>query len=226
MTKTEARARIEEFGIIPAVRVSSAADVQFAAEAITGAGIPILEITMTVPDAIHVIFELTENRPDIVVGAGSILDAKTARLCIDAGASFITSTGLDLDVVRAAEEKDVLTFPGVLTPTEIIAAIKAGSDMVKIFPCSQVGGPGYIRALKRPFPQVPMIASGGVNQQTAADFILAGCAAVGIGHELIPLPAIRKRQRDWIEELGRRFLNIVKQARNQLQTNREARVSH
>jgi 2-dehydro-3-deoxyphosphogluconate aldolase/(4S)-4-hydroxy-2-oxoglutarate aldolase len=224
MTKLEVRARIEEFGIIPAVRVSNAADVMFAAETITSAGIPILEITMTVPDAVHVIHDLTRSQPDIVVGAGSILDAKTANLCIEAGASFITSTGFDADVVKAAQEKDVLIFPGVLTPTEIIAALKAGSDIVKIFPCSQVGGPSYIRALKRPFPQVPMIASGGVDQQTVADFILAGAVAVGIGHELIPLPAIRKRQRDWIEELARRFLNLVKQARAQIHTNRVARV--
>jgi 2-dehydro-3-deoxyphosphogluconate aldolase/(4S)-4-hydroxy-2-oxoglutarate aldolase len=224
MTKQEVRSQIEEFGIIPAVRVSTAADVLFAAETITRAGIPILEITMTVPDAIHVIFELTQSRPDIVVGAGSILDAKTARLCIEAGAHFLTSTGLDLDVMKTATEKDVLIFPGVLTPTEIIAAVKAGSDLVKIFPCAQVGGPGYIRAMKKPFPQVPMIASGGVNQQTAAEFILAGCAAIGIGHELIPLQAIRKRQRDWIEELARRFVNIVKQARTQLQSNHAVRA--
>jgi 2-dehydro-3-deoxyphosphogluconate aldolase/(4S)-4-hydroxy-2-oxoglutarate aldolase len=224
MNKQEVRARIEEFGIVPSVRVSTADDVMFAAETIAEAGIPILEVTMTVPDAIHVIYELTQSRSDIVVGAGSILDARTARMCIEAGASFITSTGLDLEVVQAAEDKGVLIFPGVLTPTEIMAAIKAGSDLVKIFPCAQVGGPGYIRALKRPFPQVPMIASGGVNQQTAAEFILAGCAAIGIGHELIPLPAIRKRQRDWIEELARRFLNIVKQARNQLHSNHAARA--
>jgi 2-dehydro-3-deoxyphosphogluconate aldolase/(4S)-4-hydroxy-2-oxoglutarate aldolase len=226
MTKQEARSHIEEFGIIPSVRVSTEDDVMFAADTITMAGIPILEITMTVPDAIHVIYQLTQQRPEIVVGAGSILDAKTARMCIEAGASFITSTGLDIDVVKAAEEKEVLCFPGVLTPTEIIAAMKAGSDLVKIFPCAQMGGPAYIRALKRPFPHIPMIASGGVNQQTASEFILAGCAAVGIGHELIPLPAIRKRQQDWIVELARRFLSIVKQARNQLQSNHVVRAPH
>ncbi len=224
MNKQEVRARIEEFGIIPAVRVSSADDVMFVAETISGAGIPIIEITMTVPDAAHVIQDLTRNHPDILVGAGSILDAGTAQLCMKAGACFITSTGFDPDVVKAALDQDVLVFPGVLTPSEIIAALKAGSDMVKLFPCSQVGGPSYIRALKRPFPQVPMIAAGGVDQQTVADFILAGALAVGIGHELIPQPAIRKRQKDWIEELARRFIQLVKQARLQMHNHRAARA--
>jgi 2-dehydro-3-deoxyphosphogluconate aldolase/(4S)-4-hydroxy-2-oxoglutarate aldolase len=217
MTREEVRARIESIGIVPAIRVGSAADALFAAEAVAANGIPIVEVTMTVPGALRVISELARHSPAIVVGAGSILDIETARGCIQAGAQFLTSTGLDSDVVRLALEQQIVVFPGVLTPTEIMAARKAGPDFVKVFPCAQAGGPAYIRALRGPFPQMRMIASGGVNQQTAAEFILAGAVAVGIGSELIPREAIQRRQEHWIGELARRFLAMVKEAREQMQ---------
>jgi 2-dehydro-3-deoxyphosphogluconate aldolase / (4S)-4-hydroxy-2-oxoglutarate aldolase len=215
MTREEVRAQIEKIGIVPAIRVGSAAEALFAAEAVAANGIPIVEVTMTVPGAFQVISELARHIPSITVGAGSILDVETARHCVDAGASFLTSTGLDLDVVRVALEQQIVVFPGALTPTEIMSAWKAGPDFVKIFPCAQAGGPAYIRALRGPFPQVPFIASGGVNQQTIADFILAGARAVGIGSELIPHEAIDRRQPHWIGELARRFLTMVKDARAQ-----------
>jgi 2-dehydro-3-deoxyphosphogluconate aldolase / (4S)-4-hydroxy-2-oxoglutarate aldolase len=215
MTREEVRAQIETIGIVPAIRVGSAADALFAAEAVAANGIPIVEVTMTVPGALEVISELAQHSPSIIVGAGSILDAETALRCVDAGASFLTSTGLDLDMVRLALERQTVVFPGALTPTEIMSAWKAGPDFVKVFPCAQAGGPAYIRALHAPFPQVPFIASGGVNQQTIAEFILAGARAVGIGSELIPHEAIRRRQEHWIGELARRFLAMVKDAREQ-----------
>jgi 2-dehydro-3-deoxyphosphogluconate aldolase/(4S)-4-hydroxy-2-oxoglutarate aldolase len=194
--------------------VSSAADARFAAETVNRAGIPVAEITMTVPGAIGVITGLTRSIPEMIVGAGTVLDIETAKRCLDAGAKFITSPGLILEVVEFAAKNEVVVFPGALTPTEIITAWKAGADFVKIFPCGQVGGDSYIRALKAPLPQVPLIASGGVNQQTALNFILAGAAALGIGGELIPRESVQQRQEDRILELARRFRKLVKEARS------------
>jgi len=213
MKKNEVRFRIEEIGIIPAVRLSSAEDALFAVEAVASGGIPIVEVTMTVPGALEVIENLAHNRPEVIVGAGTVLDIEAARRCLGAGAKFLTSTGLDLEMVDFAVKQEVVVFPGVLTPTEVIMASKAGADFVKIFPCSQLGGPAYIKALKAPFPQVPLIASGGVNQRTAADFIVAGAVAVGIGGDLIQPDAIKCRERDWIRELAHRFVHLVRDAR-------------
>ncbi len=216
MTRDQVRSRIQEIGIIPAIRVSSAEDALFAAETISDSGIPIVELTMTVPGAIDAIAHLSRNSPEVIVGAGTVWDIETARRCLDAGAKFLTSTGLDLGVVEFAVKENVAVFPGALTPSEVMMAWKAGADLVKVFPCSQVGGVSYIRTLKAPFPQVPLIASGGVNQETAADFILAGAVALGIGGDLIPQKAIAQRQPHRIRELARRYLGMVKEARDQL----------
>ncbi|HTS57665.1 MAG TPA: bifunctional 4-hydroxy-2-oxoglutarate aldolase/2-dehydro-3-deoxy-phosphogluconate aldolase [Terriglobales bacterium] len=213
MKKAEVRARIEEIGIIPGIRVSTPERARFAAEAVNRSGIPIAEITMTVPGAIDVIAHLAKNLPEMVVGAGTVLDAEMARRCLDAGATFLTSTGLVTEVVEFALKNDVVVFPGAMTPTEVIEAWKTGADFVKIFPCGPLGGPAYIRALKLPFPQVPLIATGGVNQQTAGNFIRNGATALGIGAELINpegLPLMREEQ---IRELARRYLAMVKAAR-------------
>jgi len=216
VTKEQVRAQIEEVGIIPAIRVSSAADAVFAAEAVRDAGIPIVEITMTVPGAVNVIRELARQDSGIIVGAGTVLYEETARRCVDAGAAFLTTTGLEIDIVRFAIGRNVLVFPGALTPTEVLAAHKSGCDFVKIFPCFANGGPAYIKALKLPFPEIPMIASGGVDQQNAADFILAGAVALGIGRHLVHPDAIKKRQHGWIQELSRRYLAMVAEARAEL----------
>lgn len=216
MKREEVTARIHEIGIIPSVRVSSAEEAKFAAEAVMRAGIPIAEITMTVPGAIDVISFLAKTIPQMVVGAGTLMDVETAHRCLDAGARFLTSPGLVVEVVEFARKHEVAALPGALTPTEVIAAWKAGADFVKIFPCGQVGGDRYIRALKAPFPHVPLIASGGVNQQTAGHFILAGAAAIGVGSELIPREALHHKQEERIHELGRRFLAMVKDARRRM----------
>jgi 2-dehydro-3-deoxyphosphogluconate aldolase/(4S)-4-hydroxy-2-oxoglutarate aldolase len=213
MTKEKVQARIEEIGVIPSVRLSSAEDAQFAAEAVCSAGIPIVEVTMTVPGAIDVIANLVKSNHDLIVGAGTVFDSETARRCLDAGVTFLTSTGLDLEIVELAHKEKVLVFPGVLTPTEINTAFKAGCQVVKVFPCAQMGGAGYIRALQAPFPHVSMIASGGVTQQNAAEFIRAGAIAIGVGQHLIPQKAIDRRESDWIRELARRFVAIVKEVR-------------
>jgi 2-dehydro-3-deoxyphosphogluconate aldolase / (4S)-4-hydroxy-2-oxoglutarate aldolase len=215
VTKADVRARIEEIGIIPAIRVSSADDALFAADAVAEGGIPIMEITITVPGAIDVIRRLAQDSSTIQ-GAGTVLDLGWARRCVDAGAQFLTSPGFDPKIVEFAAHEKILVFPGALTPSDVMAAAKAGADLVKVFPCAQVGGPSYIRALKSPFPEVPLIASGGVNQETAADFILAGATALGIGRDLIHQDAIQRRDVGWIRELSRRYLHKVKQARLQL----------
>lgn len=213
MTKEEARARIEEIGIIPAIRFSSAEDARFAAEAIYRAGLPVAEITMTVPGALDLIASLARDFPDMVVGAGTVLDADTARRCVEAGARFITSTGMDASVVGLAVEEGTLVLPGALTPTEIINAWKAGADFVKVFPCAPLGGDSYIRALKTALPQIRLIAGGGVQQHTAGNYIIAGASAIGVGKELFTHEAIRLRKAEWILELAHRFMGIVKHAR-------------
>ena len=215
MTKAEVKARIHELGIVPAIRVSSEEDALFAAEAVSSGGIAIVEVTTTVPNALEVIALLREKRAEMVVGAGTVLDTATAERAIAAGAHFLTSPNFDSKVMAVGQKAGVTVIPGALTPTEICDAWKAGADFVKVFPCGQMGGPHYIRALRGPFPEVPLIAAGGVTQQTAGDHIRAGAAALGIGTELIPHEAIKLRQPDWIQELAHRFLGMVKAARVQ-----------
>ena len=214
MTREAIRAGIAEIGVIPAVRLTSSEDARFAAEAIYSSGIPIVEVTMTVPGAVAVISQLAKQNSALIVGAGTVLDVETAQLCLDAGVAFLTTPGLDLEIVNFAVKHGTVVFPGAMTPGEIMAASRAGSDFVKIFPCAQLGGPSYIRALKAPFPKVQLIASGGVNQENATDFIRAGAVALGIGRDLIHPDAIKRREDGWIRELSRRYLSMVKQARN------------
>lgn len=216
MNKEHVHARIDEIGIIPAVRLHSAEHARYAAEALHRAGIPIAEITMTVPGALEVISALARDLPGMIVGAGTVLDVETAQRCVEAGAKFLTSTGFVAEVVAFARNKGVLVIPGALTPSEVIQAWKAGSDFVKIFPCGPLGGENYIRALKAPFPQVSMVAAGGVNQQTALGYILAGASALGVGGELIPSEALQQRQEERLHELARRFLAKVKEGRSRL----------
>jgi 2-dehydro-3-deoxyphosphogluconate aldolase/(4S)-4-hydroxy-2-oxoglutarate aldolase len=217
MKKEEVCALITKVGIIPAIRVLSGDDAHFAAEAITHGGIPIVEITMTVPGAVELIAHLVRYHPKMIVGAGTVLDTDTARQCVDAGASFLTAPGFDLAIVEFAAKENIAVLPGALTPTEILAAWRAGSDFVKVFPCAQVGGDKYIKAVKGSFPQIPLIAAGGVNQQTAASFILSGAAAVGVGKELIPTEAIECKQSERIRELALRFSKLIKDARDQIE---------
>src|SRR5277367_240542 len=216
MNRKEVRTRIEKIGIVPAVRVSEMELGLFAAETVYDAGIPIAEITMTVPGAVQIVAQLASKYPDFVVGAGTVLSVETAKQCLDAGACFLSGPGLVPEVVEFALKNDVAIIPGALTPSEVIAAWKAGVDLVKIFPCAPFGGHKYIRALKGPLPQIPLIASGGVDQVTAPKFILAGASALGIGAELLPLEALQLREETWIHELARRFIGMVHDARAQL----------
>jgi 2-dehydro-3-deoxyphosphogluconate aldolase/(4S)-4-hydroxy-2-oxoglutarate aldolase len=213
MNRAEVHALIEQTGVIPAIRVSTPEDALFAAEAVASGGIPIVEITMTVPGAVEVISHQKQHAPGLLVGAGTVWDNQTAQRCLGAGADFLTSTGLDLPLVEFANQHLMVIIPGALTPTEVMAAWKAGVDFVKVFPVAELGGPVYIKALKAPFPQIPLIASGGVNELNLADFFEAGATAVGIGGHLVPKKAIELKQARRIRELASRCRNIVLEAR-------------
>jgi len=215
MQSKEVAKRIDEIGIVPCVRAKSPDQVRFAAETLYAAGIPVLEVPLTVPKALEAIEDLARRHPDLIVGAGTVLDEQEAQRAIGAGARFITSPGFVPGVVATARQADVCVFPGALTPSEIVAAWKAGADFVKIFPAATAGGPHYIRALETPLPQIPLIVTGGVNQLTAFDYILAGARAIGVGGELLPKEALQQHQADRIHELARRFLLMVKEARAQ-----------
>jgi len=216
VNRAEVRARIEEIGIVPAVRVSSEHVARFAAEAVARGGIPIVEIEMTVPGATDVIGYLVKHIPDMIVGAGSVYEVETARRCIGAGATFLTTDGLDLSIVEFANKEEIAVWPAALTPTEIITAWKAGPDFVKVFPCAPVGGDSYIRIIKKALMHVPLIAAGGVNQQTAQKFIVAGASALGVGGDLIPEDALRRKESERIRELAQRFVRFVTEGRKKL----------
>jgi len=222
--KHEVRAWIEETGIVAAIRVYSADDAIFAAEAVAAGGIPVVEITLTVPQPTKVISHLVENHPQLVVGAGGVTHRTAALQCLEAGAQFLTSDGFHPAVIEFAVQQEVVVFPGALSPTEVLAAWGANADFVKVVPCAQIGGEAYIGSLHRMYPHIPLIASGGVTQQNASGFVLAGAIALGVGRELMPEEAIRLRQLDRIGELARRFLTFVKNGRAHLAARKAGRT--
>ncbi len=224
MKKDEVCKRIKEIAIIPAIKVSSGNDAHFAAEAITRGGIPIVEINMTVPGAVELISHLVRSNPKLIVGAGTVLDTETARKCVDVGAAFLTAPSFNPTMVGFAAKEKIAVLPGALTPTEVVTAWSAGADFIKVFPCAQVGGDRYIKALNESLPEILLVAAGGVNQQTAANFILSGATAIGVGTELIPTEAIERRQSERIQELARRFTKVVKEARKQIEAWKESLV--
>jgi 2-dehydro-3-deoxyphosphogluconate aldolase / (4S)-4-hydroxy-2-oxoglutarate aldolase len=219
MDKQKVRERIIEIGIVPVVRASSSREARIAADAVCEGGIPIVEITMTVPGAVEVIRQLMKSSSgDVLVGAGTVINAEAARRCLDAGAQFLVSPGLNTQVIGLAAAEEKLMMAGALTPTEVITAWEAGSDFVKVFPCGQVGGAKYIKALRGPLPQVPLVPTGGVNLNTAAEFIEAGAAALGVGGELVQAEALKSNKPEVIVENARKFLAIVKEARARMTT--------
>jgi 2-dehydro-3-deoxyphosphogluconate aldolase / (4S)-4-hydroxy-2-oxoglutarate aldolase len=216
MTKQEVRAWIEDTGVIAAVRERSKENALFAAEAVFQGGIPVVEIALTVPQATTVISQLVKDIPGIVVGAGSVTRPDAALQSLDAGAQFLTSDGFHPAVIEFAAKKNVVVIPGTLTPTEVISAWETNADFVKVVPCAQLGGPSYIASLHAMFPDIPLIASGGVDQLTASKLVLAGAIALGVGRELIPREAVQQRQAARIGELARRFLDFVKSGKAHL----------
>ncbi|MEO7674724.1 MAG: bifunctional 2-keto-4-hydroxyglutarate aldolase/2-keto-3-deoxy-6-phosphogluconate aldolase [Pyrinomonadaceae bacterium] len=214
MDRAEIVRRIEELGIVPVVRASSADEAMRAIDAIKEGGINVLEITMTVPGAIKVIEEVVKRYGDeALVGAGTVLDPETARACLLAGAQFIVSPALNLDTIAICRRYSAPVMPGVLTPTEVITAWSAGADFVKVFPCGSVGGASYVKNLKGPFPQIKIIPTGGVSLKTAADFIKAGASALGVGTDLVDVKAIRAGEAQIVTERAKRFLEIVRESR-------------
>jgi 2-dehydro-3-deoxyphosphogluconate aldolase/(4S)-4-hydroxy-2-oxoglutarate aldolase len=214
MSREKILRRIREVGIVPVVRAESAEEAARAIDAIREGGVDILEVTMTVPGAVRLIEELARRFGDeAVVGAGTVLDPETARACILAGAQFVVSPALNLDTIALCRRYGIPVMPGALTPTEVMTAWQAGADLVKIFPCSALGGASYIKALKGPLPQVDLIPTGGVNLQTAADFIKAGATALGVGADLVDLRALREGKPNLLTERARKLVEIVKGAR-------------
>jgi 2-dehydro-3-deoxyphosphogluconate aldolase/(4S)-4-hydroxy-2-oxoglutarate aldolase len=214
MSRTNILNAIEELGVIPVVRAASADEAMRAIDAIKEGGVSVLEITMTVPGAVGVIEEVVKRfGSDATVGAGTVLDPETARVCILAGAQFVVSPALNIDTIAMCRRYGVPIIPGALTPTEVVTAWTAGADLVKIFPAGSMGGASYIKNLKGPLPQIKLIPTGGVSLKTAADFIRAGASALGVGTDLVDVKAIRAGEAHVITERAKQFVEIIREAR-------------
>lgn len=214
LPKSEVLQRIRDVGLIPIVRVDSTDLARRAVAAIQKGGITVLEITMTVPGAIRVIEELSaEIGAQTLIGAGTVLDPEKAKECIAAGAQFIVSPALNPKTVAYCKDDDIVVLPGAMTPTEIVNAWTLGADMVKIFPAGEVGGPGFIKALKAPLPQIKMIPTGGVTLTTARAFLEAGSDALGIGGDLVNVAALKQGMDERITEKAKKFVEIVREFR-------------
>lgn len=212
--------RIGQVGIIPVVRASSVEEANRAVEAICLGGIPAVEITMTVPNAVSVIRDLAQHRKDVLLGAGTVTNAAQAEACIQAGAQFLVSPGLSAAVLAEARKHSILAIPGALTPTELMTAQEHGASLVKVFPCGNVGGPKYLKSLRAPFPKAMLIPTGGVNIANAADFIAAGAFALGVGADLVDAKALREGNLEKIATAARELVNAVASARAALTSNK------
>jgi 2-dehydro-3-deoxyphosphogluconate aldolase/(4S)-4-hydroxy-2-oxoglutarate aldolase len=214
MTTENVRRRIWEIGIVPVIRASSVEEARRAVEAIQLGGIPLIEITMTVPGATKIIQELTKHYgKGVLIGAGTVTNARDAESCIDAGAEFLVSPGLSIPALQVAAKRGILAIPGALTPTEVMEAREAGADVIKIFPCGSVGGPKHIKALKAPFPNAHFIPTGGVNLSNAAEYFAAGAFALGVGADLVDLKALRENNSQKIVDGARALVQAVELAR-------------
>ncbi|MCP9496737.1 MAG: bifunctional 2-keto-4-hydroxyglutarate aldolase/2-keto-3-deoxy-6-phosphogluconate aldolase [Pyrinomonadaceae bacterium MAG19_C2-C3] len=214
MTKQEVIGRIHSTGILPVVRAASGEEAMLAVDALYAGGVTVVEITMTVPGAVAVIEELRRRYGDeVTIGAGTALDAETARACILAGAQFVVSPALNVTTIEMCRRYSIAVLPGALTPTEIVTAWQAGADMVKVFPCSALGGASYLKALKVPLPHIELIPTGGVSLSTVPDFIEAGAFALGVGADLVDTKAIRDGQPEKVTEAARAYVKAVREAR-------------
>ena len=214
MTIDEVIRRIEEVGIVPVVRAATVDEATRAVEAISAGGIPVVEITMTVPNAVSVIREVVKaHGSKVLVGAGTVTTAEQAESCIRAGAEFLVSPGLSAPVLSVARASEKLAIPGALTPTELMNAHDHGARLVKIFPCGNVGGPKYLRSLKAPFPKAELIPTGGVNAANAAEFIAAGAFALGVGADLVDATALREGNLAKITSAAQELVQAVIAAR-------------
>jgi 2-dehydro-3-deoxyphosphogluconate aldolase / (4S)-4-hydroxy-2-oxoglutarate aldolase len=208
--------RIGEVGIVPVIRAANPVEAARAAEAVCAGGISIVEITMTVPDAPRVLREVARENENLLVGAGTVLNEEQAQVCIDAGAQFLVSPGLSLSVIDAAAKNGVLAIPGALTPTEVMAALELGVEVIKVFPCGSAGGPGHIKSLRAPFPNCRFIPTGGVSVKNAEEYFAAGAFALGIGADLADLAALRRNEAEKITEAAKSLAAIVHKHRERL----------
>ena len=217
MTKQKILSSIVDIGIVPVVRTMSAESAIKSIEAIYNGGIRAAEITMTVPGALRALEKVADQFGDrIVLGAGTVLDPETARACMLAGAEFFVTPSLRLTTIEMVKRYSKVIIPGAMTPTEVVTAWEAGADIVKIFPCGAVGGPKYIKALRAPFPHIEMVPTGGVNLETAGEFLKAGACAVAVGAELVDAKSVKEGRYEIIEEKARQYLAAVAKARAEM----------
>ena len=216
MEKRDVFNRMVSEGLIPIIRVSSAKEAVNVADAIKAGGGSLIEITMSVPGALDTIKDLTHKYKDeIIMGAGTVLDPETGRAALLAGAQFIVTPTLNVDLIQLAHRYSTVIVPGAATPTEILAAWNAGADMVKVFPAAQLGGSEYLKALRGPLPQILLVPTGGVNLQNAGAFIKAGATALGVGGELVDKKAVKEKTFEVITENTRSFLKAIRDAKAQ-----------
>lgn len=209
MEKTQVLETIRREKLVPVIRTNSTADARKIIEVLFDCGIKVFEITMTVPDAIDLIGELSEKNLEILIGAGTVKDKNQAAECIEAGACFVVSPAFDPETVKFCNENSIAVIPGTLTPTEVLAAHKAGADCVKVFPCDAMGGAKYLKILKTLFPEIEMMPTGGVNLETIGDFFRAGAFAVGVGTDLVDVLAIRQGEIEKVAEHAKKYLTAV-----------------
>ena len=210
MTRADVLSRMRSVGLVPVLRAESEDQALALAEAIAAGGVNVLEVTMTVPGAVRVIARLAKERPDILVGAGTVLDPETARICMLEGAQFIVSPALNVKTVELCNRYSVAVLPGALTPTEVVTAWQAGADVIKVFPANAMGGAKYLRSLKAPLPQVELIPTGGISHASAREFLEAGALALGVGADLVDTKAIAAGQAEKVTESARTYLAIVR----------------
>lgn len=214
MSKEAVIQRIKESGVVPVIRASSKDEARKVIDALAEGGIATVEITLTIPDACELIADVRRDYGDqLTIGGGTVLDKDAAARCIQAGAEFIVSPALDIETVIFCNSKSIAVMPGALTPTEIVAAWNAGADVVKVFPVSAMGGPGYLKALKAPLPEIPLMPTGGVSVSNIGDFLRAGAEAVGVGGELVDVTAVREGHPERITATARNFVAAVKSTR-------------
>lgn len=211
MTKAAVLASLKEIGLVPVLRAESVDKALALVEAIAAGGVTAMEVTMTVPGAIQVMRKLTEQRPDLLIGAGTVLDPETARACILEGAKFVVSPALNIKTIEMCHRYSVAALPGALTPTEVVNAWEAGADVVKIFPASAMGGAKYLSSLKAPLPQVEMIPTGGVSLETAKSFLDAGAFALGVGADLVNTKAMAEGKPEVVTESAKKYMAIVRE---------------
>jgi 2-dehydro-3-deoxyphosphogluconate aldolase/(4S)-4-hydroxy-2-oxoglutarate aldolase len=213
MTKQEVIQKMREVGLVPVLRANSKQDAVTAAKAICDAGVTVLEVTMTVPGALDVLKTLAKERPGLLLGAGTVLDPETARISMLEGAEFIVSPATNLRTIEICQRYSVACLPGALTPTEVVAAWQAGADIIKVFPCSAMGGASYLKSLKAPLPQIELIPTGGVNVANAKEFLEAGAFALGVGADLVNLKAVSENRLHVLSDTARAYLQAVAEHR-------------